>query len=109
MTRISTTLQTNDAVEHAPYWRSSAIICFLSITSQYGYNVFYDRYAKTPDNSPLLDRMAKSSWMPLRSIPDDEYESMLKQKIGKLDNDIAVLDSQLAALRQQRELASNAP
>jgi hypothetical protein len=96
--------QANSSIERAPFWRSSVIIGALSLTTQYGYNAFYDRYAQVPDESPLSERILKSAWMPFRSIPDEEYEATLKQKISKLDHEIAVVDSQLAALQRQRDV-----
>lgn len=106
---VATAITADWATERGPVWRPSAIIGLLSITTQYGYNSLFDRYAQTPDQSPLLERMSKSKWMPLKSIPDKEYESILKQKIGKFDNEIAVVESQLAALRQQRALIAKEP
>jgi hypothetical protein len=90
--------------ERQPVVRAVTSVILLGIATQLGYNVFYDRYSQAPDRSPILERMARSKWMPLKAIPDDEYESLLKDKIGKLDHEITIVESQIAALRHQRSL-----
>lgn len=93
---------TDQNAERNPAWVPSAIIGLASIASQAGYNRLYDRYSVDPDRKPFLQRMLDSSWMPLRSIPDEEYESILKGRIDRLDGEIETVDGQLAALRQQK-------
>jgi hypothetical protein len=81
----------------------------LGITTQFCYNCLFDHYTHSSDKPPLLERIAKSKWMPLKSIPDEEYEAMLKVKIGKLDHEISMVESQIAALQKQKALVSKTP
>lgn len=82
--------------------RHSAIVSLLSVTTQVGYNLLYSRYAKDPDLTPFLERVANSPWMPLRSVPDEEYESIIQGRIDKLGAEISSVEAQIAALQQRK-------
>ncbi|KAK4959173.1 hypothetical protein LTR10_003973 [Elasticomyces elasticus] len=51
-------------------------------------------------------RMAKRSWFPLKVLSDDEYAEMLREKMLKVDVEIAVLEDKIAALRGQQTAVS---
>ena len=54
---------------------------------------------KTKPN--LLERVANSKWSPMKVLSDEDYESMLQEKLLRVEADIAVLDDHLVVLRQQ--------
>lgn len=43
-----------------------------------------------------------SKWVPWKKLTDDEYEGMLKERLLKVDAEIAILDDNLQALREQQ-------
>ncbi|KAJ8069217.1 hypothetical protein OCU04_002883 [Sclerotinia nivalis] len=43
-----------------------------------------------------------SKWVPWKKLTDDEYEGMLKERLLKVDAEIAILDDSLRALREQQ-------
>lgn len=47
-------------------------------------------------------RMSERSWTPFRVLSNDEYAEMLREKVLKLDVEIAVLDDKIAGLREQQ-------
>ncbi|CZT19735.1 uncharacterized protein RCC_05590 [Ramularia collo-cygni] len=47
-------------------------------------------------------RMSERSWTPFRVLSNDEYAEMLREKVLKLDVEIAVLDDKIVALREQQ-------
>lgn len=81
-------------------------MALLSVTTQLGYDFLYNRYAKDPDLTPFLERVSNSRWMPLKSVPDDEYESIIQGRINKLGDEISSVEGQIAALQQRKALLS---
>ncbi|CAD6443976.1 0ddfb5fb-ad17-4faf-b27b-9d6a588b07a4 [Sclerotinia trifoliorum] len=43
-----------------------------------------------------------SRWVPWKKLTDDEYEGMLKERLLKVDAEIAILDDKLQVLREQQ-------
>lgn len=43
-----------------------------------------------------------SKWVPWKKLTDDEYEGMLKERLLKVDAEIAILDDKLQVLREQQ-------
>jgi hypothetical protein len=48
----------------------------------------------------LMQRMAKSKWSPLRELPDDEYENILKEKLLKIETEVALIDDRIENLKK---------
>jgi hypothetical protein len=55
---------------------------------------------------PIMKRVLKSKWSPLRIITDEDHASMLEEKALKAEAEIAVIDEELKKL--QRTIESNA-
>lgn len=47
-------------------------------------------------------RMSERSWTPFRVLSNDEYAEMLREKVLKLDVEIAVLDDKIVGLKEQQ-------
>ena len=56
-------------------------------------------YKETRAQTSLVDRIARV--LPLRAMPDSEYETVLDQKMVQIDSEIAALDDRIAHLRRQ--------
>lgn len=56
---------------------------------------------KTP-SKPLMQRMAESKWIPLRHLSDEEYRSMLNEKLLSVEAEIALLDEKIEQLESSR-------
>lgn len=46
-------------------------------------------------------RMSEKSWSPVKVMSNEEYAELLKEKMMKVDVEIALLDDKIAALREQ--------
>ncbi|TKA76704.1 hypothetical protein B0A55_03937 [Friedmanniomyces simplex] len=72
----------------------------------------YNRYASSStarQNIPSEDfwtRMAKRSWFPLKALSNEEYAGMLREKMLKVNVEIAILDDKIAALSKQQQVES---
>lgn len=91
----------------------------FGFTGQYIYNIFFDKSAaSSSDNTSsqqqqpqgnFFQRLADKKWTPFSVLSDVEYEDMLKEKILRLDADIALVDDRIVALRAlEREEAAAA-
>ncbi|CAK3812591.1 unnamed protein product [Lecanosticta acicola] len=47
-------------------------------------------------------RMSDKSWTPFRVLSNEEYAEMLKEKMLKVDVEIAVIDDKIAALKEEQ-------
>lgn len=74
---------------------------------QIGFKFMEQRSNANRDTRPVLVRLSDSSWWPLKSLSDDEYEAMLRDKIKMADAEIAGLDAQIKALRAKDPEKSN--
>lgn len=68
----------------------------------------YNRYSAAPreQQQPKVgfwQRMAEKSWSPVTFMSNDEYAEKLREKLLKVDVEIAILDDKIAALRQQQQ------
>ncbi|KAI9711860.1 MAG: hypothetical protein M1820_002005 [Bogoriella megaspora] len=48
----------------------------------------------------IWQRLAESKWTPVKFISDDEYEKMLKEKLLRLEAEIALIDEDIEKLQQ---------
>jgi hypothetical protein len=53
-------------------------------------------------SKPLMQRMADSKWIPLRSLSDQEYRGMLSEKLLSVEAEIALLDEKIQELEKSR-------
>lgn len=79
----------------------------FSITGALGQGAVNAWDARRQNGSPNRDgfwmRIAKSSYSPVTVWSDDEYANVLREKMLKLDVEIAILDDKIAALREQQQ------
>jgi hypothetical protein len=66
----------------------------------------YNKWTAAPAAEPKKNfwrRMSDKSWTPFKVLTNDEYAEMLKEKMLKLDVEIAVIDDKIAGLREQEK------
>jgi hypothetical protein len=51
------------------------------------------------EKTSWTDRVARV--LPLKSLPDEQYEEMLNRKLQQINVEISMLDDQIAKLKQQ--------
>ncbi|EPE35606.1 hypothetical protein GLAREA_11306 [Glarea lozoyensis ATCC 20868] len=68
-------------------------------TGQYIFNV---RSARQPDEEqPNNHSWLNSRWSPMKVLSDTEYDEMLQEKLLKVNAQIAIIDENIAALREE--------
>jgi hypothetical protein len=93
----------------------SIMFTLFGYTGQHAYN-FFDRRnteklikqdvekqkpLEEQENLNWLQRVAKKKWSPFSNLTDEQYESMLNEKLLGIDADIALLDEKIARIRQE--------
>ncbi|KAJ6062089.1 uncharacterized protein N7446_006209 [Penicillium canescens] len=58
-------------------------------------------------SKPLVQRMAESKWIPLRTLSDEEYRGMLGEKLLSVEAEIALLDDKIAELEKSRPVLAS--
>lgn len=87
---------------------SSLIFCGVAaVGGQLVANHFTSRQekAKEAEDGSWLG----SKWSPLKKLTDEEYISMMDEKILRVDADIALIDDKIAQLREQGDGEKGAP
>jgi hypothetical protein len=69
---------------------------------QMTYNAFANRPKAEPKEG-FWKRLANKSWSPVKAMSDEEYAKVLRERMLKVDVEIALLDDKIAALRKQQE------
>ena len=60
--------------------------------------------ANSPRNTNIWQTLAEKKWSPMKLLTDKEYEAILREKILKVDAEIAILDEDLDALREKERI-----
>jgi hypothetical protein len=58
-------------------------------------------------SKPLVQRLAESKWIPLRTLSDEEYRGMLGEKLLSVEAEIALLDDKIAELEKSRPVLAS--
>ncbi|CAG7954750.1 unnamed protein product [Penicillium nalgiovense] len=58
-------------------------------------------------SKPLMQRMAESKWVPLRTLSDQEYREMLSEKLLSIDAELALLDDKIQELEKSRPIPAS--
>ncbi|TGO26248.1 hypothetical protein BPAE_0063g00170 [Botrytis paeoniae] len=66
------------------------------------YDAVDERRMEEGGHKKSGDDWMNSKWVPWKKLSDDEYEGMLKERLLKVDAEIAILDESLQALREQQ-------
>ncbi|KAI6810356.1 hypothetical protein KC332_g10796 [Hortaea werneckii] len=74
------------------------------LVGQATYNAMYAKPAVVVEGpkETFWERMAKKSWTPIKYVTNEEYAEMLREKMLKIDVEIAVLDDKIAELKKQQ-------
>ncbi|KAI9832430.1 MAG: hypothetical protein M1819_004419 [Sarea resinae] len=76
------------------------------------YNALNEKHAEDEDKADkknFLQRVANSKWSPMKILSDDEYEDMLREKLLRVDAEIALVDEAMERLRASSTEADTKP
>ena len=54
---------------------------------------------KEDRSNNLLQRIAKSRWIPVQALTDEEYRDMLQEKLLRVDTEMALIDDRIEEIR----------
>jgi hypothetical protein len=80
---------------------------------QTAYNMLDEKHTAeltattTITKEPLWRRALNSKYSPMKVLSDEQYAAMLKEKLLRVEADIAVIDDDIAKWKQQQDEASN--
>jgi hypothetical protein len=63
-------------------------------------------HANTP-SKPILQRIADSKWIPLKTLSDDEYRGILGEKLLSIEAEIAIIDEKIEELEKANTNGQN--
>ncbi|OJJ51226.1 hypothetical protein ASPZODRAFT_156160 [Penicilliopsis zonata CBS 506.65] len=87
-------------------------VVIFSLLGYLGQKSFYavDRWqmerAHVP-SKPFLQRLADSKWIPLRSLSDDDYKGILREKLLGIEAEIALVDDRIAELQRIKDSSAD--
>jgi hypothetical protein len=64
---------------------------------------------KRVDKEEHSSSWLSSPWSPLQKLSDEEYVSMMQEKILRVDADIALIDDRIAKLREEQQEKGGEP
>lgn len=81
--------------------KGSIMFGVLAAAGQTVMNAMQNSRSTSDKPSTLGQKL--SSWLPVKTLSDKEYEDLLLDKLLKLDTEIALLDDQIAELQAARK------
>ncbi|KAE8353122.1 hypothetical protein BDV28DRAFT_148371 [Aspergillus coremiiformis] len=86
------------------------VFSLLGYLGQGSYNAI-DKWqierANTP-SKPIIQRLADSRWIPLKSLSDDEYKGILSEKLLSIEAEMAILDEKIEELEKFKSRGTEA-
>ncbi|KAL2222056.1 hypothetical protein M432DRAFT_207353 [Thermoascus aurantiacus ATCC 26904] len=78
------------------------VFSLLGYLGQSSYNAVDRWRLENPDISTktIVQRIADSRWVPLRSLSDEEYRNMLSEKLLGIEAEIAIIDEKIQELEK---------
>ena len=55
----------------------------------------------------LLNRIAKSKWVPVQALSDEQYRDILQEKLLRVDTEIALIDDRIEDIKSTQPSANN--
>jgi len=84
------------------------VYSLLGYVGQSSFNAIEKRRLENAQSTskPLLQRMADSRWVPLKSLSDEDYRRILNEKLLSIEADIALLDEKILEI-QSAEISTD--
>ncbi|KAF4209030.1 hypothetical protein CNMCM8980_005357 [Aspergillus fumigatiaffinis] len=85
------------------------VFSLLGYLGQRSYNAIDSwqmEHANTP-SKPILQRIADSKWIPLKTLSDDEYRGILGEKLLSIEAEIAIIDEKIEELEKAKTNGQN--
>ncbi|KAL9108416.1 MAG: hypothetical protein Q9187_008295 [Circinaria calcarea] len=84
------------------------LFSILGLLGQSAYNRFDARHTlslASPEQQQktMWHRIAEMKWSPMKVLSDEEYENMLRERLLRVDAEIAIVDEDLGMLREQEK------
>ena len=75
---------------------------------QKGYNMLDEKHtaaiqAPPEPKEPFWRRALNSNWSPMKVLTDEQYAALLKEKLLRVDTDIALIDDDIIKWKRQLE------
>ena len=78
----------------------------FGFVGQHVYNIAFDKSAAAPDSTEnagkemnVFERFAQRKWSPFSILTDEEYVTMLDEKLLRVNAELAVVDDRIAELK----------
>lgn len=82
----------------------AVIFSLLGYLGQSSYNAidtWQMEHANSP-SKPIIQRIADSKWIPLRTLSDDDYRGMLSEKLLSIEAEMSLIDDKIADLERAK-------
>ncbi|KAF1994933.1 hypothetical protein P154DRAFT_501089 [Amniculicola lignicola CBS 123094] len=84
------------------------MFAIFGFAGQHAYNWQEAREAKAAQEPPkekktFMQRLADSNWFPMRALSDEEYETMLNERLLQVEAEIALVDERIVQLKKEQQ------
>jgi uncharacterized protein YydD (DUF2326 family) len=59
------------------------------------------KQGRVVERDNFMQKIAKSRWSPMSVLTDEQYEDMMRERMLKIDAEIAILDERIEGYRRQ--------
>lgn len=83
---------------------------FYGLVGQYLFNIFDESHTsnlhaeaeRTGPPPNILQRITRSKWSPMQELTNEKYEEILKERMLRLDAEIAIIEEDVKKLRLEK-------
>lgn len=78
-----------------------SLLGYAGQTAYHAIDNWRMEHADTP-SKPILQRLAESKWIPLKSLSDEDYRGILNEKLLGIEAEISIIDERIQDLEKAK-------
>lgn len=78
-----------------------SLVGYLGQSSYNAIDSWQMEQANTP-SKPIIQRIADSKWIPLKTLSDDDYRGILNEKLLSIEAEMALIDEKIEQLEKAK-------
>lgn len=81
---------------------------YNKLDARYSEQATVEMQKEKEEKKGLWNKVADMKWSPMKKLSDEEYGNMLKERLLRVEADIALVDEELEKVKIEEESAPNA-
>ena len=79
---------------------------YNKLDAKYSEQVAVEMHKEKEEKRGLWNKVAEMKWSPMKKLSDEEYGNLLKERLLRIEADIALVDEELEKVRSEENVAN---